>query len=204
MRIEQQFLIDSASEILSSGDKLSEFELITRLKSSPWNIFPVDTFQNNLALFQIHFVLFHCLYRLQKSWLEEQTGYLKISALHIQKCPLERNKLEDTGEQKIRDYYLNWQNFQDTTEQDVDSLLDSFWQKFGSIGYWQAPDKKEVSMAFAHFNLSETCDWKTMRRAYLKAQSCSHPDKGGVQDDAKENSKQFDILKRYFKSQGEL
>lgn len=203
MRIEQQLLIDCLNEVLLNGDKLSEFELLQQLKQPPWQIFPKDTFSDSLALFQYHFVLFHCLYRLQARWLEDREGYLKISALHIQKMHLDEVNLEDEAETKIREYYLNWQNFQDTRQEDVEQLLDSFWEKFGSVKSWQAPAQQDVELAFQHFELASNSNWKAVKKAYLKSQSKHHPDKGGDAEKAKRNSQYFDVLKRHFKFMSE-
>lgn len=203
MRIEQQLLIDCLDEILNSDEgtstKISEFELLQKLKQPPWEIFPKENYHDNLALFQYHFVLFHCLYRLQANWLDSGIGYLKISALQIQKLPLNEANLEDEAELKIRDYYLDWQHFDNTSEQDVENLLDSFWDKFGSIKSWQAPSTQEVDDAFFHFSLRSNSDWKAVKKTYLKAQSTHHPDKGGDVEQAKRNSHYFDVLKRYFR-----
>lgn len=204
VRIEQTFLLDALQEILISGEKFSEFELLTRLKSPPWEIFPKDALNDNLALFQTHFVLFHCLYKLQQAWVSETVGYLKISALHIQRLSLSheetRSFLDEPGEQKVREYYYDWQNFQDTSETDVEALLESFWQKFGSVKHWQLPTEDEVKAAFEFFNVTEQSNWKDIRKAYLKTQLLSHPDKGGNESMAQENARHFDVLKRFFKS----
>ena len=204
MRIEQTLLIEALDSLLSDGRAVSEFELLQLLKDPPWQLFGESSFQDNLSLFQAHFVLFHCLYRLRADWLAENKGYLKISALNIQRYADISSYPEAPGEQELADYYLDWQNLINTDAREVENLLDSFWQKFGQIRYWQAPDEDEIVAAFAHFKLETQADWKQVKKIYLKYQSLAHPDKGGDAELAKLHQQHFDVLKRHYKTRSQL
>lgn len=199
MRFELQLLTDSLHSLLVSGKKYTEFELITCLKSPPFELFDKNALQDNLSLFQHHFVLFHCLYQLQVLWLNEEAGYLKISALEIQKKDVKTAQLEESADAKIRDYYQELDNLNDTSEQDVEALLDSFWEKFGTAKYWQKPSAADVQTAFRFFAIDEQASWRQVRKAYLRFQSDYHPDKGGETEKSQQASLYFEILKRHYK-----
>ena len=64
---------------------LSEYALLQELATSLafFNISGLDT----LALFQRHFLLYHCLYRLQQALWASASGHLQISALAIRCRP---------------------------------------------------------------------------------------------------------------------
>ena len=69
------------------------------------------------------------LYQLQAQLAPEQ--HLQIASLHIELVSKQTgNALE--SHDPLRDYYLDWQNF-DTTSDEIDALLTDFWQRFSSF-----------------------------------------------------------------------
>lgn len=200
MRFEQELLFDALSLILSDGKPLKEFELLQKLQNSPWELFERNALSSELRLFQTHFALFHCLYQLQELWLAEGKGYLKITALHIQLIPGDGNGLIDEAEHKIKAYYNDWGHFSRTTEQDVEALLNSFWDAFGNSKQWLMPENDEVAKAFDFFTLPEDANWSVVKRCYLKFQLDNHPDRGGDSALCQQGAVYFDILKRFYKS----
>ena len=200
MRFEQTLLIDALKVILIDGQARKEFELLQALQEPPWQIFARNALSNELQLFQTHFTLFHCLYQLQDIWLSEGEGYLKISALHIQLVSDDSANLIDDAEQKIKAYYNDWQHFSETTEQDVEDLLDSFWSSFGSLDKWRIPSTEDVKQALAFFTLPEDAGWNQIKRCYLKFQLQNHPDRGGEATLSKAAAQHFDVLKCAYKN----
>ena len=61
----------------------SEHQLLGLLQKSPYSFFASDALKDPLILFQTHFLLFHCLYRLKGMWHQQGRGLLEISALSI-------------------------------------------------------------------------------------------------------------------------
>lgn len=199
MRFEQTLLFDALKIILSDGTAIKEYELLQLLQKPPWELFAANALTTELQLFQTHFALFHTLYQLQEHWLVEGQGYLKISALHIQLLDDTAKGIEDEAEAKIKAYYNDWRHFSDTTEQDVEALLDSFWRSFGNVEHWQLPGQSEIQAALTFFALPQQASWPAIRRSYLKFQLQNHPDRGGDVQLSKSAASHFDVLKRYCK-----
>lgn len=66
--------------ILSQNPEgLSEHSLINLLQQEPHCFFDEQALRDSHTLFQTHFLLFHCLYRLQKQWAEARFAVLEIS-----------------------------------------------------------------------------------------------------------------------------
>ena len=60
------------------SDGLREYDLIKLMSSRGVEDFGEDVFRNNLSLFQRHFLLFHCLYRLRERLLSHKEGDIEI------------------------------------------------------------------------------------------------------------------------------
>lgn len=100
-------------------------------------------------LFKTHFVLFHALYRLKAHWQQTGTGNLDIHTLNIQLHEISHASHGASGLQnkdKLAEYYLNWDNFQQTNRNEVESLLDDFWQSMakGSACVFSPQDIEEA------------------------------------------------------------
>ena len=93
----------------------------------------VDGKAYELMLFQKHFLVMNALYRLQIQLLEDQEIYLSISPLLIKLEPMvhrcNTELLADYGDAKLSEYYLDWNNF-DQSLTDVKTLLDDFWKRY--------------------------------------------------------------------------
>ncbi|MEI8644050.1 DNA-J related domain-containing protein [Pseudoalteromonas sp. Hal040] len=80
-------------------------------------------------LFKRNFLVMNGLYQLQTQLAPEQQ--LQIASLHIELVSKQTgNALE--SHDPLRDYYLDWQNF-DTSSEEIDALLTDFWQRFSSF-----------------------------------------------------------------------
>jgi hypothetical protein len=167
---------------------MSEYQLMSLLNLDAVPIGVDADASSDLLLFRKHFLVMNALYRLQ-SILWEEGVYLQISALHIalQSCPQPSSPLESSppesnseprsglpnqaGEQSIRDYYLDWREFEQADSASVEQLLDGFWQR-----YFNADKRLD---ALALFALDETCSWSEIRNAYRRQAALHHPDRGG-------------------------
>jgi hypothetical protein len=138
---------------------------------------------SDLHLFQRHFLLMNALYRLQDLlWLEERV-WLTISPLRI--------AIEDAADESrendiaaaapqapghaahtaLRDYYLDWREFEATDGEAVATLLDSFWRRL------RASDGSAA--ALATLQLSADAGWDEVQRQYRRLAAATHPDRGG-------------------------
>ena len=112
-----------------------EYDLIKAIEADGG--FPELADDDQLALFQKHFLVKNALFQLQlRLWQEEQV-YLYISPLliRIEQAPqgTEKNTLPGDGaEAAVRSYYLDWSEYETATVESVEALLDSFWQRYAN------------------------------------------------------------------------
>ncbi|WP_354622796.1 DNA-J related domain-containing protein [Psychromonas sp. MME2] len=148
---------------------------------------------DNLALFQQHFLLFHALYKLSDQLRSEQAGYIVIEALNIQWLPqsvIAQQPTSLVNRDPLRAYYLDINNLHNTSGEEVDNLLASFWLKMS--------DDSEKQSALALFELNEPCDLAMVKKRYRQLLARHHPDKGGAVATAQALNEAMAVLKRYY------
>lgn len=153
---------------------LSEHELITALRKT--DALPAENADSSqdLALFQLHFLVMNALYQLQNQ-LAADNLCLHISALHIQ---LEQdhgspaNALINGGsDSELKAYYLDWTHLESADDESVKVLLNNFWERY------LATDKQLE--ALTTLGLETGASWPEVRLQYRRLASQHHPDKGG-------------------------
>jgi hypothetical protein len=160
-----------ASIIDDHPQGLSEYTLINILCKHPYNLFDKEQIKTPLGLFQLHFILFHGLYLLQRIGFENKKYHLEISTLNIKKHPYSIAKSGITSYDALTEYYLDLSQLVKTNEQDVDQLLQSFWKN-----YLAGDQKKEALTAL---EISGECNATIIKQQYRKLVNIHHPDKGG-------------------------
>ncbi|MDF1764280.1 MAG: DNA-J related domain-containing protein, partial [Oleibacter sp.] len=125
-----------------------------------------------VGLFRTHFLLMHCLYLLQQRWADEQQGYLSISALKIQRLAWQDNQ-ENTLDRHdpLAAYYLDLTHLDNTGSEDVQALLDDFWQRM------LLPINKNEDLAALGLENDAAPD--EIRSQYRRLAMQNHPDRGG-------------------------
>jgi hypothetical protein len=173
-------IIPLVEQILQDHQEgISEYEFLLQLaKHEPF--FAGDkTSADNLALFQRHFLLFHCLYQLEKTYRANDRGKLIISALEIRlsgkakhgKKNTQTGMNELTTPDTVRDYYLDISNLSDTDVDEVDELLGKFWL---ALARHEARDD-----ALRLLGLQDPVDDVAIRKKYRELVMQHHPDRGG-------------------------
>lgn len=171
-------LIDALASILEDAEHISEYELIVRLQKPPFAFFKEDAFSDPLLLFQCHFMLFHCLYQLQRRWRQEQFRDLIIESTRIVVQPFVPIGKGLTTPDKLKAYYLDWANFEKTDTADVEAMLTNFWSKMGRSPRVEHT-QSELNRAKQLFELEGHYDSATLKQRYRSLLHRHHPDKGG-------------------------
>jgi hypothetical protein len=131
----------------------------------------------NKALFKRNFLLMNALYQLQALLLPDQ--WLQIQSLDIQLMSQTPNNVMVIIERDaaLRSYYLDWTQF-DTSSEEIDALLGCFWKQFGgNIGKSeQLIDKKQ---ALKIFELNSDATTQAIRRQWRVLALKWHPDRPG-------------------------
>ena len=153
----------------SSG--ISLYDLIKELSSPNLGLLDEKPLKDSITLFQTNFVVMNALYRLNQSMDNDR---LNISALKIQKITIETTDNKTSGtitaHDPLADYYLDWGNF-DTSSEDIEVLLNSFWQRV-SLQDYEAEDLEILA-------LSSPVTLANIKTSYRKLSQQLHPDKGG-------------------------
>lgn len=175
-----------AQILRNTPDGLSEYELLRQLAFDGLNWDQTPDCTPDLLLFRKHFLIMNALYSLQPV-LWEEGYYLSISALKIELQTTSTNTNEtlpsQPGDQAIREYYLDWGQFEQSSNESVDRLLNDFWQRYFS------DDKTQDALTVLH--LEAECSWSEIRNAYRRLAAKHHPDRGG-------DSEQFILIREAY------
>ena len=185
-------LILTIEQILADApEALSEYELITLLRESHGDIFKAADLQNSFELFQVHFLLFHCLYRIRDSWLSENKACLQIDPMKINRLAYSQSNREAlTVSDSLRAYYLDLSHLEQTTAEDADNLINDFWLKFVAA--------EDRSGALKTLELEEGVSFDQIKLQYRQLAMQHHPDRGGSAEKLADVNQAMDVLKRYY------
>lgn len=186
---------------------MTEYALISQLKSPPYQLFNDNALRDPLALFNTHFILFHALYLLRNLWRDALVGELDIHTTRIVLLPL-KSSAQSNGESNattlgksdsFADYYLNWQNLTSTGEADVEALLNSFWQRMtGADPVFDSKESIEQCHTLLNLDESVSITLAILKRHYRKQLATVHPDKGGSHEAAQNVISAYQTLLRYY------
>ncbi|MEM7181990.1 MAG: DNA-J related domain-containing protein [Spirochaetota bacterium] len=152
---------------------ISEYNLLKELATEENCGFTTDSLAENFTMFQTHFLLFHVLYKLKDHLETHKAETLEIHCLKIQLHSLTftRNIDNLVKSDPLKDYYLDLQNLQKTTEDDVEELLKSFWMQ------WKSYQERNPSLQV--LGLPEDASTEEIEKRYRILVKKHHPDKGG-------------------------
>ena len=168
LRLQQQL----EQQLRTHPEGLSEHALIKQLRAGDEPALWHAKLNQSLALFQIHFILFHALYLLRDQLWQQQQGHLEISPLLIRLWPYHRSQQQTISRNDpLRDYYLELDNLEMTEEQEVNELLTSFWLRL------RCGDGRKT--ALDELGLCDPVDDDTIKRTWRQLVMQHHPDRGG-------------------------
>lgn len=158
--------------ILNDGEEKNEYELL-KIVQQDERLGPLVSTAagDSLALYRAHFLLFHALYRLADELAQSQQALLEISSLVIRWYDYRPGQQDLRQPDSVRDYYLDWRNYEMADAQTVDELIASFW-----VGLHRHDNRDD---ALAALNLADPVDDDTIRKAYQRLVMQHHPDRGG-------------------------
>lgn len=187
-------LYEPIVEILERFPKgLSEHELLRALTDEGFLGFNPELLSEDLALFQTHFFLFHVLYRLRDTLLQQGRYELEIFCLEIRLWPYRPDKLQSEGlveADPLREYYLDLKNLHEIDAAEVRKLLSGF---FGRLeAYEQRRDAYKV------LGLDEGASFKAVRQRYRSLVKKHHPDQGGDSEKFQEVEHAMKLLSRLY------
>lgn len=143
-------------------------------------------FHDRYGLFQAHFILFHCLYRLRENLHRQNTGSLEINPLNLSITEYESGEEGLVDHDAMAAFYLDYDNLSNTKPEDVVQMLGRFWS--GMSNY----DRR--GEAFGILGLEEGANPSVIRKRYRQLAMEHHPDRGGSKGKLQEINKAADIL----------
>ena len=239
-------LVDVLSTMTTLFEEgVTEYTLISVLKKPPYAVFDEEALRDPLMLFKTHFILFNALYQLRSKWLKDGVGKLDIHTLNIR---LDSAAVAGSAESKqeltpeptlaseeesattenahnlgphdaLASYYLDWNNFEQTDEEDVEALLASFWSTMGKAQYasfndgdieaahrileltWIRSDLHRDTLRDSSLSKSEehsVYSLKEIKKHYRKKLQQLHPDKGGSREQAQQVISAYQLLVRFY------
>lgn len=153
---------------------ITEYQLIKLLQSGQYHTLSQLHMGQADQLFQLHFIIFHTLYNLRKELLIKNKGYLEISPLCIKITHLKSSSNDIKAIEPcdpLADYYLNLENLINTTSEDIEQLILSFWKNL------YKPNSHLESLKI--LELCPPVSYKEIKKQYKRLASKHHPDKGG-------------------------
>ena len=186
-------LISPILKILNSTEQaIKEYDLIQQLENEGLD-FQVSGLSNEVALFRKHFLVMNALYNLQIELLEDSLS-LSIEPLNIKinyfSDEIKSSDITDQADFKVREYYLDWNNYKGTSQQDVEELLKGFWKQYFAV------DKKVEALKV--LGVSSEVSLDHIKQAYRKLVAQHHPDKGGSHQRFVEIREAYELLKCCF------
>lgn len=168
--VSPSFLLALQLELERHIDGINEYELMQVLKAQGGFDFLSEPALPH-ELFQAHFFLFHALYLLQDILSEQKSYLLDIHTLKIQLRAYQQGEQSLQLDDKLKTYYLDFSNLENTSEEDVCELLASFWNRFNRF--------ENRDEALAQLGLQDPVDNKTIKKEYRRLIMQHHPDRGG-------------------------
>ncbi|MCG8668989.1 MAG: DnaJ domain-containing protein [Pseudomonadales bacterium] len=155
----------------------------------------VDTDDFNLKTFRKNFWLMNALYQLQAQLVDDDV-YLSIGQVSVGIVPggsVAYQHLVDHSEHRVRDYYLDWNNYHGTDTEAVDKLLKQFWDRYYSVD--QIGDALRI---LGVDNRELKPSWQEIQTCYRQLARTHHPDRGGESAKFIEVREAYEVLKAHF------
>ena len=172
--IPQAFLLLLQVELENQPNGIGDYDLMMGLKSQGYFDFLSKPALPH-ELFRAHFFLFHSLYLLSNILNEKRIGLLDIHTLKIQLLPYQSGENALQVDNKLKEYYLDFSNLENTTEDDVYDMLASFWNKYNKF--------ENRDEALAELGLQDPVTDKMIKKEYRRLIMQHHPDRGGKTED---------------------
>ena len=189
---EDTFASTLLSILRAYPEGLSEYDFLTEVWQSGSTALPKAEDSDPLQLFRAHFLLFNALYRLRDKLWAAQSGTLEISPLHIMLHPYIQGQDGTAVAQSdaLREYYLDEANLHKADSEEVEGMLERFWERFAA--------NDELHDALAVLGLEAPVDFVTVKRRYRELTMKHHPDRGGSKEMIQQLNTALDVLQKIY------
>ena len=182
-------LIDKIFELLLTKQVWQVHTLATALLNSK----AINSLDNNPErdLFKRNFLIMNALYQLQD---QVHPKSLLISTLHIELLDKENNNQLEANN-NLKTYYLEWKNY-DTSTQDINALLNSFWEQFKRENTTAILTNESIENLTQQWQLKKEFSHKELQKRWRQLALKYHPDKpSGCEEKFKQIKIEYEQLK---------
>lgn len=172
---------------LTPGSVWREYELI-QLARRELREFPQQSLSDPYYLFQCHFLLRHCLYRLRNRWRESHQGELILTALSIECTHWIPGTIGLQLYDRVAEFYVDLNNLTRLDRDDITLLLNGFWDRYAA--------RQAKSDLCRLLELDPDSADERIQRAWRQSTQRLHPDKGGDIERFKQVQSAYDSWRR--------
>jgi hypothetical protein len=171
---------------VNNNSPVQEYQLFTLLQGE--GLLAVCADDNYwLSLFRKHFLVRHCLYKLNDLWAGQGRG-LRLGPISIEFFITEDSAgmpSQDIAYLALADYYGDLTHWLTATEETCRTFIDDFFKRFAALN--------DAEEHLAVLGLPKDAIWGVVQQQYRRLAQQHHPDKGG-------DGAQFLIISRAFEA----
>jgi len=178
------------------GEGLSEHALIKALQNPPWKLLGQVEYADPTALYPVHFLVFHSLYRLREELIAEGAETLQVHPLSIRILAAQSpSGNQHPGEEDpLAHFYRDIANLS-LTRDSINQMMDDFWRgetlsRPGSSELAKACDTLELDCPPESF--------QGAKRQFRRLAMQRHPDRGGSNSALQNLNQAMAIVRRHF------
>lgn len=184
--LSKRFVSSVKKYVEEKPEGFKEYDLLCHLENNGFYQQLPTTGSASLLLFQKHFLLFHVLYSINLELVEHNLGALQISPLLIKRLEYIEAEMQIGEFDGLSEYYLDLKHLEEANEDNVNGLLDKFWEKF------LRNDRRGDALKV--LGLNEPVSNDEIIKRYRKLASIHHPDKGGDKNKIQEINEAYAVL----------
>lgn len=173
-----------------TSEGVSEYEFIKTLQKQEIVGFPDVPLSDLLALFKMHYLLHHVLYRLRQQLWQQQQAHLLIDPLATRLLPYQAQQSGIGEYDALSNYYDDLSHIETVKVEEVADLLAQFWQRVNA--------KDERQDALRVLSLEEPVNYATIKHRYRQLVQQHHPDKGGDKEMLQTLNHALSVLEQYY------
>lgn len=196
--LQETRLFEDLIEVLRSfPDGINEHALLKALDEKGTINLEADTFSDNVKLFRTHFLLYNALYQLRDDLWQTGKGHLEITAVRLNLLPYQPGIAALQEHDNMRDYYLDMDMLEKTTQQDIETALNSFWKRLHQESIFSGGGLK--AKALKTLGLQEGVSTKEIKLSYRRLAMQHHPDRGGDAEKLQVINEAMEVLRPLLK-----
>jgi hypothetical protein len=188
-------IMDACEALLRTHPEgMSELVMLRTLQGEPWYLFGTIDFSSPAALYPVHFLLFHSLYRQRERLAAESGETIDINALNIRIRQTYNAGQQEAGQHDaLHAFYRDLSNH-DLGESTINRMLDDFWQGI------TRPADDELTQACQTLAIdTPPPDLATARQAFRRLAMQHHPDRGGSNEQLQALNRAMATLRHHFR-----